>query len=1272
MMPNRASLHSRTALWVAGLLATVALLAASTAAVAQDQAVRSGQPQWIWFTDQAATKAPSGNCYFRKVFRLGTPEAGRIEIAADNLYELYVNGRLVGRGDNWKRLDVYDIQRYLVQGQNTIAVRAVNDEPGPAGLVALVSVRQRGNTDVSHSTDGSWKVSIVEQPNWQQRNFDDSRWTPARVLGEFGRTSPWSDDVQVAEGASSGRFKLPPNFSVRLVADPEETGSLIAMTFNERGEIIASRERGPLLLIRDEDGDGAPETVHVYSEQMTSCQGILALNGDVYAVGDGPEGTSFCRLRDENGDGKADAVETLLKFTGGMGEHGPHAPVLGPDGLIYIVVGNHSAVEAPFAETSPHRHFYEGDLVQPRYEDAGGHAVGIKSPGGTVIRTDTEGSFVELVAGGFRNAYDIAFNRQGDLFTFDSDMEWDEGLPWYRPTRFNHIIPGAEFGWRSGWAKWPDYYLDSLPATVDIGRGSPTGVVFYNHHNFPVRYHNALFAADWSLGRILVVQMEPAGGTYAAKADVFMRGRPLNVTDLEVGPDGWLYFSTGGRGTEGGIYCVKYDGRIPPRPEVTGITAALEQPQLYSAWGRDSIAALRQELGEQWDSDIREAAANARLPVELRTRALDLMHLVGPFPSTKLLVRISRESDPELRTKAAYLMGIHSDQSSGERLVELLEDPHPNVRRQACESLVRAGQPLPTEKLIKRLSESDRFVSWAARRALEHVPRSEWQSRVIEADDVRVFLVGATALLVMEPDRATADAVLDRCSRLMQGFVSDEDFLDLLRVTQLALLRAEIPGDDVPQLRSQLAEEYPALEPRMNRELLRLLVYLGEPSITARMIEELNRQDNPLVERLHLAFYARMLTSGWTVDEKLELLRFYETARTLPGGHSFSRYVDNVTRDFVAGATPEENEAIVAHAVEMPNAALTALAKLPDEVDAARLAQLTQLDRELKSNDSEAARMLGTGIVAVLARSGDPESMAYLRQVYEEDPDRRQDLAMGLAQQPGGENFPLLVSSLSIVENAAAEEVLRHLAEVDQTPEGSEPLRQAILCGLRIDGRGSRHAVRILEKWTGEKLTDDDASPADALAAWQDWFRGQYPDQPDPSLPVDDKSNRWTFDELLAHLTETDEGNHVRGQSVYEKAKCHQCHRYGNRGEGIGPDLTTVAQRFQTKEILESILFPSQVISDQYASKTIVTVAGRTFTGIVGSAGEGSLVVLQSNGEKVVIAEDDVDEIAPSKKSTMPEGLLNELTLEEIADLFTYLRRPPSGLTASAAGQSGR
>src|SRR5437899_833780 len=82
------------------------------------------------------------------------------------------------------------------------------------------------------------------------------------------------------------------------------------------------------------------------------------------------------------------------------------------------------------------------------------------------------------------------------------------GRSWYRPARLCHVIPGGEYGWRSGWSKWPEHYFDSLPPVIETGRGSPAGIAAYNHFMFPVRYHGALFTADWSQGKILAVKLK--------------------------------------------------------------------------------------------------------------------------------------------------------------------------------------------------------------------------------------------------------------------------------------------------------------------------------------------------------------------------------------------------------------------------------------------------------------------------------------------------------------------------------------------------------------------------------------------------------------------------------------------------------------------------------------------------------------------------------------------------------------------------------------------
>jgi putative heme-binding domain-containing protein len=1238
------------------LLAAIVAMAALAGTASTACAADAGEAQWIWAP--ADTKA--ANCYFRKDFALPNPESGTIEISADSQYELYLNGVRIGEGNGWNTLERFDITPRLAKGRNVVAVKAMNSDGGPAGLVARVTVRNAGNTDVSHSTDATWRVVVNEAPGWEKTRFDDRRWGPAVSLGELGTAKPWADKVRAADGAAGGRFTISPEFRVERVIPPVDTGSLVAMTFNERGEILASRERGPILLITDSNGDGTVDTTETFSEQVTGCQGLLALNGLVYAVGEGPEGAGFYTLADENDDRRADGAKLLFKFSGGMGEHGPHAPVLGPDGRIYLIIGNHAAAQARFLASSPYRYFYEGDLAPQRFEDAGGHAVGIRAPGGTVIRTSEDGRSVEVFCGGFRNCYDIAFNRQGDLFTFDSDMEWDVGLPWYRPTRICYCVPGAEFGWRSGWANWPQYYFDSLPATIDCGRGSPSGVEFYDHFRFPAKYQNALFACDWSRGRILAIRMKPSGAHYVAEEETFLEGRPLAVTDLAVGPDGWMYFVTGGRGTEGGVYrIVAVQPPAPPRI-VPGVMQAIQQPQLQSAWARNTVAGIKEKLGAPWDAQVIAIANDPqRAPVE-RTRALDLMQLFGPAHTPASLIKLSKDADATVRGKAATLLGQNGDAAGDARLRELLGDADGQVRRKACEALVERNAKVELAQLRPLLLDEDRFVRWAAGRLLERQPPAKWQSAVLESQNPREFLEGSLAIVRTMSSASAAVPVLTRSSAWLKQQMSDPDFLDLLRLTEIALHRSGFHRAQVPELTQQLNAEYPTLDATLNRELIRLLTYLQEPTLAARVLTHV-KSNAPLDDRLQAGLFSIFVAGDWTPAERQALLEFYEYARNQPGGQSYEGYIDNVTRDFVGKLPPDKQLAIVQHAMTTPSAAIHALrgVGVPDEAMTTRLIQLDEALGKQPANLS--VSRLRTAITALLSVSKSPTAMPYLRALYEHDPDRRAITAMGLAEQPGGENWPLLVRALSVAEGDPARYLLDKLTQAPRKPETPEPLRQVILCGLRLGEQGGKLAPPLLAHWSGEPISAPNDPWPTALAKWQQWFRKKYPDQLDPSLPAAAEGSKWTLEELVEFLASDDakKGDATRGAVVFEKATCIKCHRYGQRGEGVGPDLSTVSQRFQKREILESVLYPSQVISDQYAAKTVETKDGLTYTGIVGAQGADSIVVLDNQARKTVIPKNQIESTAPAKLSAMPEGLFNTLSREEIADLFAYLSAPP-------------
>ena len=225
------------------------------------------------------------------------------------------------------------------------------------------------------------------------------------------------------------------------------------------------------------------------------------------------------------------------------------------------------ALPISIAATSPVPAIWGEDHLLPRMPDGRGFMREVMAPGGIIYRVSPDGKQFEVFASGFRNIFDAALNRDGELFTYDADMEYDFNTPWYRPTRINHVVSGAEFGWRNGAGKRPEFYPDNLPATINIGPGSPTGTTFGYGAKFPAKYQSALFALDWSWGKLYAIHLEPDGASYKATKEEFVSGLPLPMTDAIIHPqDGAMYFAIGGRRVQSGLYRVTYSGTESTEP----------------------------------------------------------------------------------------------------------------------------------------------------------------------------------------------------------------------------------------------------------------------------------------------------------------------------------------------------------------------------------------------------------------------------------------------------------------------------------------------------------------------------------------------------------------------------------------------------------------------------------------------------------------------------------------------------------------------------------
>lgn len=430
-----------------------------------------------------------------------------------------------------------------------------------------------------------------------------------------------------------------PDFKIELVAhaDPKINGSWISMTRDPKGRLLIAGQRNqPVTRLTIKDGKVEKE--EVLKLPVSEIMGMLFAFDSLYVNGSGKDssgkGANFglFRLKDTQGKEEFDSVELLREWKGGAGEHGAHGLVLGPDKKIYTVNGNFTDIPADGLASSPHRN-YADDRILPRAEDGNGFGAGRKPPGGYVVRVDADGKNAELVASGERNTYDIAFNADGELFGFDSDMEWDWGAPWYRPIRVFHATSGADHGFREGSAKWPEYYADSLPASVTIGIGCPTGVVFGYGSKYPEKYQKAFYILDWSYGRLIAVHLKPNGAGYTGTWENFVAPKglsgngpkiPLNLTDCVVGEDGALYFTTGGRNTTANLYRVVYTGKESTAPvsghDQDGADARQKRHALEAFHGKEDPAGLdaaKAALGSP-DRYIRYAARIAleRNPVD--------------------------------------------------------------------------------------------------------------------------------------------------------------------------------------------------------------------------------------------------------------------------------------------------------------------------------------------------------------------------------------------------------------------------------------------------------------------------------------------------------------------------------------------------------------------------------------------------------------------------------------------------------------------------------
>ena len=203
-------------------------------------------------------------------------------------------------------------------------------------------------------------------------------------------------------------------------------------------------------------------------------------------------------------------------------------------------------------------------------------------------------------------------------------------------------------------------------------------------------------------------------------------------------------------------------------------------------------------------------------------------------------------------------------------------------------------------------------------------------------------------------------------------------------------------------------------------------------------------------------------------------------------------------------------------------------------------------------------------------------------------------------------------------------------------------------------GNSFRKFLAAIESESLDSLSDNEKLALEATGVRQPYVT---PPLPKPQGP----GRTWTVDGVM-EVAQAGLGPGTRdfesGQRTYAAARCVVCHRFGGDGGATGPDLTQAAGRFQVKDLVEAIVEPSRVVSDQYKAMVVQTADGRVVTGrIVSETPERFRIVTDPEDatKSVEIERSNVEAMTPSAASLMPAGLLDQLNESETLDLVAYV-----------------
>jgi len=1062
---------------------------------------------------------------------------------------------------------------------------------------------------------------------------------------------------------------VPEGFQATLFCDHEMCPDIQCLTTDARGNLVASGP-GYIRVLFDTNQDGrADQFREFYPGPKSGTQGLFVDGDKLYCMG----GAGLLVFRDANRDSVADGPPEVIRPFKTGGEHHTHAIRKGPDGWWYLIAGNMAEVNKTpgISPSSP-----------------------VRNPqAGVLFRLSPDFSQTEILADGLRNAYDFDFDAVGDLFTYDSDGERDITLPWYRPTRVFHTVPGMNHGWVSRSWKKPNYFAEISPVLSELGRGSPTGVVCYQHDQFSKEFRGTLFVLDWTYGRVVVVKKKRQGASWIAQSKNFATAKGnygFAPTDIVVGPKGSLYISVGGRGTQGSIFRISavdasaVDSSAAKKNELP-LEAVLNAPQPLAAWSRANWEPEAEKLGEE---AFIIAALNQHRSEAQRLRAIEILTEKFQGPDVDFMRSMQLEESRELRARALWAYGRSAKTVLNKTALQpFFHQSSPVVVRCGLEMLLNSPDELLskfTPEIAACLNHEDRVVRYLATQVTARMPdegfqavgelarQSGWSSAIQLSRSFvdRGYIghpyawhdIGLGALQKTKDQQLQLSTVL-MIQHALGGFGQSTRHP---AVFDGYLSRVPLPGQQefLNELRTQVSGMYPSGNERLDWELGRLAAMLNSADV--QLLNKILKRitpDSPPTSDLHHLIIAACLPSVRTqsqteqiaqtllsLDEKIE-------SRKLVVDSNWNPRLSELHEQLLL-LDPALSASLLGHPKFGSGNHVLFIKKMAGETRIAALKRYLEL---VKNGEAE----LTPDLLSLLTELPFETISPLVHQSLEDNSLRPLALLL-LARKNLPQDHAVIISGLNAVQWDIASSCLFAISQWNET--SPEILAAELNLLSRAAGDQAAHPIwgetlKLIRKTALQIGTGLETMPPESLVKakpskqekqaiadqWIRWASTQFPALKSKlvshSLPVD-------WEKMITRI-DWDKGQATRGASIYKRQQCSQCH--GGR-TAIGPDLQGVSNRFALRDLMIAIVDPHRNVSERYRATAIATASGKTYTGIIIYESIDGLLLRDSTHQTIRINASDIEERSVLKTSLMPENLLKNCTDQEIADLIAYLK----------------